>query len=56
MALSLVKGGNINLSKTDNSLKNIIVGIGWNVRESDQETFDVDLSIDFLNVKRRENK
>ncbi|MDO8845325.1 TerD family protein [Methylicorpusculum sp.] len=45
MALSLVKGGNINLSKTDNSLKNIIVGIGWDVRESDQETFDVDLSM-----------
>ncbi|MBS3952241.1 TerD family protein [Methylicorpusculum oleiharenae] len=45
MALSLVKGGNINLSKADNSLKNIIVGIGWDVRESDQETFDVDLSM-----------
>jgi len=45
MALSLTKGGNINLSKTDSSLKNIIVGLGWDVRESDQETFDLDASI-----------
>jgi len=45
MALSLTKGGNINLSKTDFLLKNIIVGLGWDVRESDQETFDLDASI-----------
>lgn len=45
MALSLTKGGNINLSKTDSSLKNIIVCLGWDVRESDQETFDLDASI-----------
>lgn len=45
MALSLTKGGNINLSKTDSSLKNIVVGLGWDVRESDQETFDLDASI-----------
>jgi len=45
MALSLSKGGNINLSKTDSSLKNIIVGLGWDVRETDQETFDLDASI-----------
>ncbi|MEC4747570.1 TerD family protein [Methylomicrobium sp. Wu6] len=45
MALSLVKGGNINLSKTDASLKNIVVGLGWDVRKSDQEIFDLDASI-----------
>lgn len=45
MALSLSKGGNINLSKTGSSLKNIIVGLGWDVRETDQETFDLDASI-----------
>lgn len=45
MALNLVKGGNINLSKSDASLKNIIVGLGWDVRDSDQEIFDLDASI-----------
>ncbi|MBS3964161.1 MAG: TerD family protein [Methylomonas sp.] len=45
MALSLTKGGNINLSKIDSSLKNIVVGLGWDVRESDQEIFDLDASI-----------
>ena len=45
MALNLIKGANINLSKTDALLKNIIVGLGWDVRESDQEIFDLDASI-----------
>ena len=45
MAVNLTKGGNINLSKTDPSLKNIIVGLGWDVRETDGETFDLDASI-----------
>lgn len=45
MAIPLMKGGNISLSKTDPSLKNIIVGLGWDVRETDGETFDLDASI-----------
>ncbi len=58
MALSLVKGGNINLSKTDASLKNIVVGLGWDVRESDQEIFDLDASILMVaaNEKARNEK
>lgn len=45
MAILLIKGGNISLTKTDPSLKNIIVGLGWDVRETDGETFDLDTSI-----------
>lgn len=53
MALSLVKGGNINLSKADVSLKNIVVGLGWDVRESDQEIFDLDASILMVAVNEK---
>ena len=45
MAIPLSKGGNISLTKADPSLKNIIVGLGWDVRETDGETFDLDASI-----------
>ena len=45
MALTLSKGGNINLSKIDPSLNNIIIGLGWDVRETDGETFDLDASL-----------
>ncbi|WP_031436324.1 TerD family protein [Methylobacter tundripaludum] len=45
MAILLIKGGNISLTKTDPSLKNIIVGLGWDVRETDSESFDLDTSI-----------
>ena len=37
MSVQLEKGGNINLSKTDPTLKNIVVGLGWDVRETDAE-------------------
>lgn len=29
MAISLDKGGNISLSKTDPTLKNVVIGLGW---------------------------
>ncbi len=45
MAISLTKGGNINLTKTDPTLKNIVVGLGWDVRKTDGETFDLDASV-----------
>lgn len=45
MALTLSKGGNINLSKIDPSLNNIIIGLGWDVRATDGETFDLDASL-----------
>jgi tellurium resistance protein TerD len=45
MAISLAKGGNINLTQTDSLLKNIIIGLGWDVRITDGETFDLDASV-----------
>jgi tellurium resistance protein TerD len=39
------KGGNISLTKTDPTLKNLIVGLGWDVRETDGENFDLDASL-----------
>lgn len=58
MTLNLVKGGNINLSKIDASLKNIVVGLGWDVREIDQEIFDLDASVLMVtaNEKARNEK
>ena len=45
MTVPLSKGGNINLTKTDSTMKNIVAGLGWDVRETDGETFDLDASI-----------
>ena len=42
MAVSLTKGGNISLSKTDPTLKNLIVGLGWDARPTDGADFDLD--------------
>lgn len=44
MALSLQKGGNLSLSKTDPSLTKIIVGLGWDERTTDGSSFDLDAS------------
>lgn len=44
MALSLQKGGNLSLSKTDPSLTNLIVGLGWDERSTDGSSFDLDAS------------
>lgn len=44
MSISLTKGGNISLSKTDPSLKNILVGLGWDARPTDGTDFDLDAS------------
>ena len=44
MGISLNKGGNISLSKTDPTLKNIIVGLGWDARPTDGADFDLDAS------------
>lgn len=45
MAISLQKGGNVNLSKTDPNLKQILLGLGWDARASDGVDFDLDASI-----------
>ncbi len=44
MAIPLAKGGNISLSKTDPSLDEIMVGLGWNTRSIDGKPFDLDAS------------
>lgn len=44
MAISLSKGGNISLSKTDPTLKNVIIGLGWDARPTDGQDFDLDAS------------
>ncbi|MEM8740718.1 MAG: TerD family protein [Pseudomonadota bacterium] len=44
MAISLSKGGNISLSKTDPSLVRMVVGLGWDERQTDGAEFDLDAS------------
>lgn len=45
MAVSLSKGGNVSLSKEAPGLKNVMVGLGWDVRASDGADFDLDASV-----------
>lgn len=44
MAISLNKGGNLSLTKTDPSLKRLLVGLGWDERSTDGAAFDLDAS------------
>ncbi len=44
MAISLQKGGNVNLSKEAPGLNEVIVGLGWDVRATDGGDFDLDAS------------
>ena len=45
MAISLTKGQNVSLSKTDPSLKNVLVGLGWDASSTDGQDFDLDASV-----------
>ncbi len=49
MSISLSKGGNISLSKTDPSLKQVLVGLGWDARPTDGADFDLDASAFMIN-------
>lgn len=42
MAISLQKGGNVNLSKEAPSLKKLVIGLGWDPRITDGASFDLD--------------
>jgi tellurium resistance protein TerD len=42
MGVSLSKGGNVSLSKTDPSLVRVRVGLGWDTRSTDGQDFDLD--------------
>lgn len=44
MAISLSKGGNVNLSKEAPGLNKILVGLGWDARATDGADFDLDAS------------
>lgn len=49
MAISLQKGGNVNLSKEAPGLKKLVVGLGWDPRATDGAEFDLDGSAYLLN-------
>lgn len=44
MSVSLSKGGNVSLSKAAPTMKNMLVGLGWDVRATDGNDFDLDAS------------
>lgn len=44
MAISLEKGQNLSLTKTDPSLDEVMVGLGWDARSTDGADFDLDAS------------
>ncbi len=44
MAISLQKGGNVNLSKEAPAMKKMTIGLGWDVRATDGAAFDLDAS------------
>lgn len=44
MAISLSKGGNLSLTKTDPNLVRIMIGLGWDERATDGASFDLDAS------------
>ena len=49
MAISLQKGGNVNLSKEAPGLNKMVVGLGWDIRSTDGAGFDLDGAIFMLN-------
>jgi len=42
MAISLTKGGNVNLSKEAPTMSKMVVGLGWDTRATDGAAFDLD--------------
>jgi len=44
MGVSLKKGGNVNLSKEAPGLSAVALGLGWDVRATDGDAFDIDAS------------
>ncbi|MGV8842939.1 MAG: TerD family protein [Pseudomonas sp.] len=51
MAITLQKGGNLSLSKTDPTLKNMLIGLGWDPRTTDGAEFDLDASAFMLTAQ-----
>jgi tellurium resistance protein TerD len=44
MSISLAKGANVSLSKEEPGLRQILIGLGWDVRTTDGADFDLDAS------------
>jgi tellurium resistance protein TerD len=45
MAVNLSKGGNVNLSTESPGLSRVLVGLGWDARATDGQSFDLDASL-----------
>jgi tellurium resistance protein TerD len=50
MAISLQKGGNVNLSKEAPGLSKMVVGLGWDTRATDGAGFDLDGAVFLVNA------
>ena len=50
MAISLQKGGNVNLSKEAPGLSKMVVGLGWDTRATDGAAFDLDGAVFLVNA------
>jgi tellurium resistance protein TerD len=50
VGVTLVKGGNVSLSKEAPGLTNVIVGLGWDVRTTTGADYDLDASAIMLNT------
>lgn len=50
MAITLQKGGNLNLTKTAPNMKLVQIGLGWDARSTSGEAFDLDASAFLLNA------
>ena len=48
MAISLNKGGNLSLTKTDPNLNKLLIGLGWDERATSGSEFDLDASVFLL--------
>ena len=53
MAVTLQKGQNVSLSKTDPSLHRVLVGLGWDTRSTDGNDFDLDASLFLVNGQQK---
>ena len=53
MAVTLQKGQNVSLSKTDPSLQRVLIGLGWDARSSDGSDFDLDASLFLVKNKKK---
>jgi tellurium resistance protein TerD len=50
MAISLQKGGNVNLSKEAPGMSKMVVGLGWDARATDGAEFDLDGTVFLLSA------